>query len=132
TESNGKKVESSVKKSESSGKKKGSKKRAGEKLSEESGKRQKLEDDAEKAKLKLFLEIVPNEDKAINIEPLATKSLIVDWKTVILGEEKIYYQINRADGSYKMYKILYEMLSDFDRQELIDLNSLVKGRFKTT
>ncbi|GKC41255.1 hypothetical protein Tco_1058977, partial [Tanacetum coccineum] len=87
-----------------SGKEAVSKKRAVEKLSEESVQRQKLEDDAEKAELKLCLEIAPNDDKAINIEPLATKSPIV----------------------------LYPMLDDFDIQYLIDLYRLVKERFKTT
>ncbi|GJY56758.1 hypothetical protein Tco_0455873 [Tanacetum coccineum] len=109
----------------------GSKKRTREELDEESVKRQKMENDIEKAELKLCLEIVPYDDKVINFEPLATKSLIVDWKTQILGEE-IYYQIKRADGSYKMYKIFNEMLNDFDRQDLIDLYRLVTERFKTT
>ncbi|GJY20067.1 putative ribonuclease H-like domain-containing protein [Tanacetum coccineum] len=107
------------------------KKRTRKGLDEESVKRQKLEDDAEKAELKLCLEIVSNDDKAVNFKPLATKSPIVDWKTQILGEE-IYYQIKRADGSYKMYKIFSEMLNDFDRQDLIDLYRLVTKRFKTT
>ncbi|GJR17642.1 hypothetical protein Tco_0966169 [Tanacetum coccineum] len=40
--------------------------------------------------------------------------------------------IKRADGSYKMYKIFSEMLNDFDRQDLIDLYSLVTERFKIT
>ncbi|GJT68858.1 hypothetical protein Tco_1020338 [Tanacetum coccineum] len=74
-------VESSGKKAESSGKEAVSKKRAGEKLSKESVKRQKLEDDAEKSKLKLCLEMPLNDDKAIKIVPLATKSPIVDWET---------------------------------------------------
>ncbi|GJT35232.1 hypothetical protein Tco_0925651 [Tanacetum coccineum] len=78
----------------------GSKKRTREELDEESVKRQKLEDDAEKAELKLCLEIVSYDDKAVNFEPLATKSPIVDWKIQILGED-IYYQIKRADRSYK-------------------------------
>ncbi|GJV79987.1 hypothetical protein Tco_1515857 [Tanacetum coccineum] len=69
-------VESSGKKAESNGKEAVSKKRAGEKLSEESIKRQKLEGDAKKADLKLCLEIAPNDDKAINIKPLAIKSPI--------------------------------------------------------
>ncbi|GJX20590.1 hypothetical protein Tco_0223267 [Tanacetum coccineum] len=130
-ESSGNKDESSGKKAESSGKEAVSKKRAGEKLNEESVKRQKLEDDVEKAELKLCLEIAPNDDKAINIEPLATKSPIVDWETQILGEELFYYQIKRADGSSKVYKVLYAMPNDFDRQDLIDLYRLVKKRFKT-
>ncbi|GJZ97304.1 reverse transcriptase domain-containing protein [Tanacetum coccineum] len=109
----------------------GSKKRTRKGLDEESVKRQKIEDDAEKAELKLCLEIVPYDDKAVNFKPLATKSPIVDWKTQILGEE-IYYLIKRADGSYKMYKIFSQMLNDFDRQGLIDLYRLVTKRFKTT
>ncbi|GJY96882.1 hypothetical protein Tco_0513792 [Tanacetum coccineum] len=56
----------------------GSEKRTRKELDEESVKRQKLEDDAEKAKLKLCLEIVPRDDEAINVESLATKYLIVD------------------------------------------------------
>ncbi|GJY03965.1 hypothetical protein Tco_0369905 [Tanacetum coccineum] len=83
---------------------KGSKKRTREELDEECVKRQKLEDDAEKAELKLCLEIVPYDDKAVNFEPLATKSPI----------------------------IFSEMLNDFDRQDLIDLYRLVTERFKTT
>ncbi|GJZ13265.1 hypothetical protein Tco_0548495 [Tanacetum coccineum] len=52
-------VEGSGNKTESSRKETVSKKRAGEELDEESVKRQKLEDDAEKAVLQLCLEIVP-------------------------------------------------------------------------
>nr|GFA26155.1 putative ribonuclease H-like domain-containing protein [Tanacetum cinerariifolium] len=98
-------VEGSGKKAKSSIKESVSKKRTRKGLDKESVKRQKLEDDAKKEKLKACLEIVPNDDKAINIEPLATKSLTVDWETQILGDELFYYQIKRADGSYKVYKV---------------------------
>ncbi|GJS60787.1 hypothetical protein Tco_0655571 [Tanacetum coccineum] len=84
----------------------GSKKRARKELDEESVKRQKLEDDVEKAKLKACLEIVPNDDSTVNII--------------------------RADGSAKFYKIFSAMLDDFDRQDVLDLYRLVKERFKTT
>ncbi|GJS85572.1 hypothetical protein Tco_0752113 [Tanacetum coccineum] len=87
----------------------GSKKITRKELNEESVKRQKLEDDAEKAELKLF-----------------------DWKTHILAEDKKYYEIVRADGSTKYYKIFSAMLDDFDRQDVLDLYRLVKERFKTT
>ncbi|GJU55071.1 ribonuclease H-like domain-containing protein [Tanacetum coccineum] len=73
----------------------GSKKRTRKELDEESVKRQKLEDDAEKEELKLF-----------------------DWKTHILAEDKMYYEIIRADGSTKYYKIFSAMLDDFDRQDV--------------
>nr|GEW82077.1 hypothetical protein [Tanacetum cinerariifolium] len=110
----------------------GSKKRTRKELDEASVKRQKLEDDAEKAKLKLCLEIVLNDDEAINIEYLSTKYPIVDWNTHILDENKMYYQIIRADGSTKYYKIFSAMLDDFNRQDGLDLYRLVKERLETT
>nr|GEW70179.1 hypothetical protein [Tanacetum cinerariifolium] len=109
----------------------GSKKRTRKELDEASVKRQKLEDEAEKAELKLCLETVPKDDEAINIESLATKYLIVYWKTHILDENKMYYQIIKADGSTKYYKIFSAMLDDFDRQNVLDLYRLVKERFET-
>ncbi|GKE34522.1 hypothetical protein Tco_1453844, partial [Tanacetum coccineum] len=126
TKSSGKKVDNSRKKAESS------KKRTRAVLGEESVKRQNVEDDAEKAELKACLEIVPSDDSAVNIKSLATKYPIVDWKTHILAEDIIYYQIIRADGSTKNYKIFSAMLDDFDRQDVLDLYRLVKGRFETT
>nr|GEY40690.1 hypothetical protein [Tanacetum cinerariifolium] len=48
----------------------------------ESVKKQKLEeDDAEKEELKACLDIVPVDDIAIDVESLATKYPIIDWKT---------------------------------------------------
>ncbi|GKC24040.1 hypothetical protein Tco_1026190 [Tanacetum coccineum] len=37
----------------------------------------------------------------------------------------MYYQIIRADGSSKNYKIFSEMLNDFDRQDVVDLYRVV-------
>ncbi|GJU45215.1 hypothetical protein Tco_1202481 [Tanacetum coccineum] len=108
----------------------GSKKRTRKELDEESVKRQKLEDDAKKAELKACLEIVLGD--AVTIESLATKYPIVDWKTHILAEDKMYYQIIRSDGSAKFYKIFSAMLDDFDIQDVLDLYRLVKERFETT
>ncbi|GKC58605.1 hypothetical protein Tco_1086203 [Tanacetum coccineum] len=84
----------------------GSKNRTRKELDEESVKRQKVEDDAEKAELELCLEIVLRDDEAINVESLATKYTIVDWTTYILTEDKI--------------------------QDMLDLYRLVKERFETT
>ncbi|GJT45280.1 hypothetical protein Tco_0953995 [Tanacetum coccineum] len=58
-----------------------------------------LEDDSKKEKIKLCLEIVLKDDEAVNVESLATKYPIVDWKTHILAEDKMYYEIIRADGN---------------------------------
>ncbi|GKA28440.1 hypothetical protein Tco_0714608 [Tanacetum coccineum] len=106
-------------------------KRAGEKQSEESTKRQKIEDDVEKEELKAYLDLVPREEFAMEIESLATKYLIVDWKTHVLTENFMYYQIFRADGSFKNYKIFSEMLYDFDKQDVLNLHRLVKARYMT-
>ncbi|GJV81729.1 hypothetical protein Tco_1517599 [Tanacetum coccineum] len=110
----------------------GSKKRTRAVLDEESVKRQKLENDTEKEELKACLKIVPNDDEAVNIESLATKYPIVDWKTHILAEDKMYYEIIRADGSTKYYKIFSAMLDNFNRHDVLDLYILVKERFETT
>ncbi|GJZ64468.1 hypothetical protein Tco_0620889 [Tanacetum coccineum] len=56
---------------------------------------------------------------AMDFESLATKFPIVDWKTHVLAENFMYYQIFRADGSSKNYKIFSEMLDDFDRQDIL-------------
>ncbi|GKA92385.1 hypothetical protein Tco_0814310 [Tanacetum coccineum] len=77
-----------------------------------------------------YLNIVP-EEESLNIESLATKYPIVDWETQILANDKYYYQIKRADGSVKHYKIFSAMLYDFDRQEVLELYRLVKKRFQT-
>ncbi|GKF80117.1 hypothetical protein Tco_0235685 [Tanacetum coccineum] len=85
-------------------------KRAGEKQSEESTKRQKIDDDLEKEELKSYLDLVPREEFAMEIESLATK----------------------VDGSSKNYKIFSEMLDDFDRQDVVDLHRLIEERYATS
>ncbi|GJS70994.1 hypothetical protein Tco_0703835 [Tanacetum coccineum] len=54
---------------------------------------------------------------SIDIESAATKKLIVVLEEHSLTENMMYYQIIRADGSSKNYKIFSEMLDDFDRQD---------------
>ncbi|GJV72964.1 hypothetical protein Tco_1492959 [Tanacetum coccineum] len=95
-------------------------------------KRQKLEEDADKDELKRFLDIVPREEAPIEIESLSTKFPIVDWKTVVLTETFMYYQVFRGDGSSKNYKVLSEMLEDFDRMDVEELFRLVKERYSTS
>ncbi|GJZ29463.1 hypothetical protein Tco_0574110 [Tanacetum coccineum] len=83
------KEKGSKKKAEGSRKKTLAKKRAGEKQSEESSKRQNIEDDAEKEELRAHLDIILGDDVAVSVESLATKYPIVDWKTHVLSEDKI-------------------------------------------
>ncbi|GKD09314.1 hypothetical protein Tco_1188999 [Tanacetum coccineum] len=72
------------------------------------------------------------EEFAMEIESLGTKYPIVDWKTHVLTENFMYYQIIRADGGSKNYKIFSEMLDDFDRQDVMDLHRLVEERYATS
>ncbi|GJU13816.1 hypothetical protein Tco_1136212 [Tanacetum coccineum] len=95
-------------------------------------KRQKLEEDAEKDELKGFLDIVPREEAPIEVESISTKFPIVDWKTCVLTETFMYYQVFRGDGSSKNYKILSEMLEDFDRLDVEELYRLVKNRYSAS
>ncbi|GJU10883.1 hypothetical protein Tco_1133279 [Tanacetum coccineum] len=95
-------------------------------------KRQKLEEDAEKEELKGFLDIIPREEFAEDVESLSTKYPIVDWKTYTLTENFMYYQVFRGDGSSKNYKVLSEMLEDFDRQDVEELYRLVKERYSAS
>nr|GEZ85162.1 hypothetical protein [Tanacetum cinerariifolium] len=107
-------------------------KRAGGNDSQESVKKQKLEDDTEKKELKAYLDIVPEDEFVMEVESLAIKYPIIDWKTHFLIEHFMYYQILRADRSSKNYKIFSEMLDDFDRQDVMDLYRLVEERYTTT
>ncbi|GJX87410.1 hypothetical protein Tco_0339424 [Tanacetum coccineum] len=88
-------------------------------------KRQKMEEDAEKEELKGFLDIIPREEVPIEVESLSTKFPIVDWKTCVLTENFMYYQVFRGDGCSKNCKVLTEMLEDFDRQDVEELYRLV-------
>ncbi|GKF00154.1 hypothetical protein Tco_0023504 [Tanacetum coccineum] len=92
----------------------------------------KEDNDAEKEELRDSMDVVPRDDVAIDVASLATKYPIIDWKTHILNENMMYYQIIRVDGSSKNYKIFSEMLDDFDRQDVIDLHRLVNERYETT
>ncbi|GJY63607.1 hypothetical protein Tco_0465067 [Tanacetum coccineum] len=94
-------------------------------------KKQKLKDHTEKEELQVYLNIIP-EEESLNTESLITKYPIIDWETQILANDQYYYQIKRADGSVKHYKIFSAMLFDFDRQDMLELYILVKERFQTT
>ncbi|GJZ37277.1 hypothetical protein Tco_0583468 [Tanacetum coccineum] len=83
----------SSKKTRGSKKKTLARKRVGEKQSKEGAKRQKTEYEKEKEDLKAYLEMVPREEFAMEIESLDTKYPIVDWKTHILTR-KLYIGCN--------------------------------------
>nr|GEX80053.1 hypothetical protein [Tanacetum cinerariifolium] len=102
-------------------------KRAGEELIQESKKKQKVEDDKEKTKLKQLMESITDEEEvAIDAIPLAVKSpRIINWK-IHKEEKKSYYQIVRANGKSRMYMFFSQIFKSFDREDLVDLYKLVK------
>ncbi|GKA35255.1 putative ribonuclease H-like domain-containing protein [Tanacetum coccineum] len=67
-----------------------------------------VDNDQEEVEMKKHMEIVPDDEVAIDAIPLATKPpIIIDWK--IIKEGKMgYFQIIRADGSSKRPEEGYE------------------------
>ncbi|GJV27803.1 hypothetical protein Tco_1384251 [Tanacetum coccineum] len=91
-----------------------------------------MEEDDEKEELKGFLDIIPREEVPIEVESISTKFPIVDWKTCVLTKTFMYYQVFRGYGSSKNYKVLSEMLEDFDRLDVEELYRLVKEMYSTS
>ncbi|GKA01436.1 hypothetical protein Tco_0674101 [Tanacetum coccineum] len=79
------------------------------------------------------MEVIHDEEEiAVDAIPLATKPpTIVDWKIHKEGK-KSYYQIIRAYGSSKMYRVFSLMLKSFDREDLETLYKLVKAKYGLT
>ncbi|GJS35790.1 hypothetical protein Tco_0534172 [Tanacetum coccineum] len=86
----------------------------------------------DEAEMKNLMEIVPDDEVAINAIPLATKfPIIVDWK--IIKEGKMgYFQIIRVDGSSRRYSSMIRMLQNIDREDLETLWKLVKAKHGNT
>ncbi|GJW16956.1 hypothetical protein Tco_0024392 [Tanacetum coccineum] len=113
-----------------------SSKREGDELESDMSKKQKVDehveaekdDDQDKEEMKKHMEIVQDEEIAIDAIPLATKpSVIVEYK--IVKEGKIgHFQLIRADGSSKRYSSMIKMLQGIDREDLETLWKLVKAK----
>ncbi|GJS26906.1 hypothetical protein Tco_0487526 [Tanacetum coccineum] len=87
----------------------GKEKKAGAELVQESTKKQKVDEDKDTAELQILMEVIPDEEEvAIDVVPLATKS------------PKI------------MYMIFSQMLKSFNMEDLEDLYKLVKARYGST
>ncbi|GJU58964.1 hypothetical protein Tco_1236730, partial [Tanacetum coccineum] len=118
----------------------GSFKRAGEEFESDNSKKQRIDehveakgdDDQEEAEMKKHMEIVQDDEVAIDAIPLATKPpVIVEWK--IIKEGKMgYFQLIRADGSSKRYSSMIQMLQNIDREDLETLWKLVKAKHGNT
>ncbi|GJU90508.1 hypothetical protein Tco_1302931 [Tanacetum coccineum] len=131
-------VKESSKPSEGRRRKTLARKRASDKQSKESSKRQKHGKDAdyeqEKEELRMWLTVVQDEEETVDPEILSTKYPIVDWESQILSninmEDLHVYKIIRVDGNTSYHKSLASMLRKFDRQDLEVLHRLVMERFK--
>ncbi|GJW47128.1 putative ribonuclease H-like domain-containing protein [Tanacetum coccineum] len=87
--------------------------------------------------LKAFLKIVPDEEGIIDYEVLEKRFPIINWESKFYdfdrhGAECIYYRIFRSDGSSRWIKTFSEMVTRFDRLDLVELYNLVMKRFETT
>ncbi|GJR54506.1 hypothetical protein Tco_1405027 [Tanacetum coccineum] len=93
----------------------------------------KVDEDKDTTELQSLMEVIPDEEEvAIDVVPLATKSpSIIDWKIHKEGK-KSYYQIVRANGKSQMYRVFSQMLKSFTREDLEDLYKLVKAKYGST
>ncbi|GJW08058.1 hypothetical protein Tco_1570481 [Tanacetum coccineum] len=115
-----------------------SKKRKGGPRMKRQSKRKKTDSDLEEEEhLKTFLKIVPDEEGIIDFEVLEKRFPIINWESKFYhfdrhGAECIYYRIFRSDGSSRWIKTFSEMVTRFDRLDLVELYNLVMQRFETT
>nr|GEW84088.1 reverse transcriptase domain-containing protein [Tanacetum cinerariifolium] len=100
-------------------------------IPQKAAKRRKLNEEVED--LKRHLEIVPDEDDDVYTEatPLARKVLVVEYEIINLNN-KPYYKIIQADGTYQLYISFLTLLKNFNIEDLEALWSLVKERFSTS
>ncbi|GJV11782.1 hypothetical protein Tco_1353323 [Tanacetum coccineum] len=88
--------------------------------------------DQEEAELKKHLEIVRDDDIAIDAIPLATKPpVIIEYKIVKEGIIR-HFQLIRADRSSKRYSSMIKMLQGINREDLQTLWKLVKAKHGDT
>ncbi|GKA21097.1 hypothetical protein Tco_0701086 [Tanacetum coccineum] len=87
-----------------------------------------VQDSNDEAEMKKHMEIVHDDEVAIDAIQLATKPpIIIDWK--IIKEGKMgYFQIIRADGSSRRYSSMIRMLQNIDKEDLETLWKLVKAK----
>ncbi|GJZ18581.1 hypothetical protein Tco_0554704 [Tanacetum coccineum] len=98
-------------------------------------KRKKTESDLEEEEdLKTFLKIVPYKEGIIDYEVLEKRFPIINWESKFYlydrhGAEGIYYRVFRSDGSSRWIKTFSEMVTRFDRLDLVELYNLNQERW---
>ncbi|GJS59056.1 hypothetical protein Tco_0653840 [Tanacetum coccineum] len=91
----------------------------------------------EEEQLKAFLKIVPDEEGIIDYEVLEKWFSIINWESNFYDFDKhgakcIYYRIFRFNGSSRWIKTFSELVTRFDRLDLVELYNLVMKSFETT
>ncbi|GKA95925.1 reverse transcriptase domain-containing protein [Tanacetum coccineum] len=123
-----KKADSSEKNVAESTKKRTTNEQSQEQGSSKRQRRQRMEDDKETNDLKKCFKLVVDDEEVISAVPLATKHApIMDFRINTKGDIG-YYEIIRADESKKVYHVFSNLLCDFDREDLVNLWSLVKAK----
>ncbi|GJS91856.1 hypothetical protein Tco_0774492 [Tanacetum coccineum] len=77
-----------------------------------------------------------NKEGIIDYEVLEKRFLIINWESKFYhydthGAEGIYYKIFRSDGSSRWINTFSEIVTRFDRLDLVELYNLVMQRFET-
>nr|GEY89928.1 hypothetical protein [Tanacetum cinerariifolium] len=98
-------------------------KRKGLRLEQESAKKVKTSEEVSEEDLKEMMQLVPV--KEVYVEALQVKHPIIDWEIHIEGN-KDYWKIIRLGGHTAVYQFFVDMLKYFDREDLIQLWTLVK------
>ncbi|GKD64922.1 hypothetical protein Tco_1307030 [Tanacetum coccineum] len=91
--------------------------------------------------MKMWLSIVPDEDKEGDYEPLDSRFPIIDWRTVNLGtapqfdegkEPDDLYQnmITRSNGSKRFFSNLMTMPSRIDKEDLNAIHRMVMDKYR--
>ncbi|GJU74086.1 hypothetical protein Tco_1265491 [Tanacetum coccineum] len=82
--------------------------------------------------MKKHIEIVKDDEVAIDAIPLATKPLVIVKYKIFKEGKFVYFQLIRADGSSKRYLLMIKMLQNINREDLETLWKLVKAKHGNT
>nr|GEY54218.1 hypothetical protein [Tanacetum cinerariifolium] len=98
-------------------------KREGLKLEQDSAKKMKTSEEISEEDLKEMIQLIPVEE--VYVEALQVRHLIIDWEIHTEGEKE-YWKIIRLGGSTAVYKFFVDLLRQLDKEDLIQLWTLVK------
>ncbi|GJU00457.1 hypothetical protein Tco_1110795 [Tanacetum coccineum] len=103
-----------------------------EALIEDNRKIEVEKDYQEVADMKRHIEIVKDDEVAIDGIPLATKPPVIVEYQIDKDGRMGYFKLIRADGSSKRYSSMIKMLQGIDREDVETLWKLVKAKHKNT